>query len=106
VPEYWLLDPLTERTEFYQLDENGIYQLVRIEEGIYRSRQLPGFWLNPGWLWQDPLPSPLRILAKIAGVDMSLVEALEQALGDTEGWCVVRGAWCVVRGAWCVVRGA
>jgi Uma2 family endonuclease len=85
VPEYWLLDPLTERAEFYQLDENGIYELVRIDDGIYRSQQLPGFWLDPAWLWQDPLPSPLRILAEIAGVDMSLVEALEQALGDTDG---------------------
>jgi Uma2 family endonuclease len=84
VPEYWLLDPLTERAEFYQLDENGIYELIRLDDGIYQSQQLPGFWLDPAWLWQDPLPSPLRTLAEIAGVDMFLVEALERALGNTE----------------------
>jgi Uma2 family endonuclease len=82
VPEYWLLDPIRERAEFYQLDENGIYELVRLDDGIYRSQQLPGFWLDPAWVWQDPLPSPLRTLAEIAGVDMSLVEAFEQAMGD------------------------
>ncbi|MBX2999392.1 MAG: Uma2 family endonuclease [Caldilineaceae bacterium] len=84
VPEYWLLDPLTERAEFYQLDENGIYELIRLDDGIYRSQQLPGFWLDPDWLWQDPLPSPLRTLTQIAGVDMSLVEALERALSDLD----------------------
>ena len=27
-------------------------------EGHYHSRVLPGFWLDPNWLWQDPLPDP------------------------------------------------
>lgn len=84
VPEYWLLDPQHERAEFYQLDAHGSYQLVRLNQDVYHSRQLPGLWINPTWLWQDPLPSPLRTLAEIAGVDMSLVEALERALGRQE----------------------
>ncbi len=73
VPEYWLLDPLTERAEFYQLDANGHYQLVRPQDGVYRSAVVPGFWLREEWLWQEPLPSPLRVLAEITGIDPSLV---------------------------------
>jgi Uma2 family endonuclease len=85
VPEYWLLDPITQRAEFYQLGEDGRYQLMQLQDNVYHAHVLPNFWLKPIWLWQDPLPSPLRILAEITGVDMSLVEALEQALGDTDG---------------------
>jgi Uma2 family endonuclease len=85
VPEYWLLDPITQRAEFYQLGEDGRYQLMQLQDSVYHAHVLPGFWLKPAWLWQDPLPSPLRILAEIAGVDMSLVEAFEQAMGDTDG---------------------
>lgn len=84
VPEYWLLDPLTQRSEFYQLGEDGRYQLIQLQNNVYHAHVLPGFWLDPDWLWQDPLPSPLRTLAEIAGVDMSLVEALERALGRKE----------------------
>jgi Uma2 family endonuclease len=85
VPEYWLLDPITQRSEFYQLGEDGRYQLIQLQDSVYYAHVLPGFWLKPAWLWQDPLPSPLRTLAEIAGVDMSLVEAFEQALGDMDG---------------------
>lgn len=66
VPEYWLLDPDREVAEFYQLDERGHYQLIAPDaDGVYRSRMLPGFWLRVGWLWQDPLPSPIRALLEI-----------------------------------------
>lgn len=55
IPEYWLIDPERNRAEFYQLDESGRYQLVAPEAGgIYRSRVLPGFWLEVDWLWQTP----------------------------------------------------
>ncbi len=55
IPEYWLIDPVRERTEFYQLDEQGHYVLISPDaEGVYRSRTLPGFWLRVSWLWQRP----------------------------------------------------
>ena len=34
--------------------------------GSYHSTALPGFWLKPEWLWQDPLPNPLTLLTEIA----------------------------------------
>lgn len=69
VPEYWLLDPRAgkERSEFYQLNERGQYMPVLPDAaGRYHSAVLPGFWLDPAWLWQEPLPNPLALLAQIA----------------------------------------
>ena len=37
--------------------------------------------LRVEWLWQEPLPPTIRTLAQIAGVDETLIEAFEQALG-------------------------
>ncbi|RMF32091.1 MAG: Uma2 family endonuclease [Chloroflexi bacterium] len=55
IPEYWLIDPLTQRAEFYRRDDQGRYRLVSPDaEGVYRSAVLPGFWLNVAWLWQPP----------------------------------------------------
>ena len=55
IPEYWMIDPLRERAEFYQLNAQGYYDLIMPDaEGIYRSRVLPGFWLRIAWLWHPP----------------------------------------------------
>jgi len=63
VAEYWLLDPSRRQAEFYQLDPNGIYQLVPAgADGSYRSRVLDGLWLRVAWLWQQPLPPLLDVL--------------------------------------------
>ena len=81
IPEYWLLDPQARRAEFYQLDPAGVYRLIAPDqEGIYRSAVLPGFWLRVDWLWQQPLPNPLRVLGEIAGVDSELVEHFLRAV--------------------------
>lgn len=62
VREYWLLDPQREQAEFYGLDERGVYQLLRVGEGRFESRALPGLWLRVDWLWQEPLPPLMSIL--------------------------------------------
>lgn len=80
IPEFWLLDPLTQRAEFYQLNVAGRYQPIQPSDGIYRSAVITGFWLREEWLWQDPLPLPLKLLAEIAGMDAVLMEQFEQAL--------------------------
>ena len=61
IPEYWLLDPRPNRHQawFLQLDANRVYQTAALDErGRFHSVVLPGFWLDPTWLWQDPLPDP------------------------------------------------
>ena len=81
VREYWLLDPIRCRAEFYRLGEDGRYKLVEPDlEGVFRSEVVPGFWLRVEWLWQDPLPSEVAVLAEIAGVDPGLAADFERAL--------------------------
>lgn len=86
VREYWLLDPERKEADFYRLDERGRYRLIELQEqGSYRSEVLSGFWLKPDWLWQEPLPSPIKILTQIAGVDPKLAEQFERALSGVGG---------------------
>jgi len=61
VPEYWLLDPRPghQRATFFQIDDAGVFREQPLDaRGRYHPRALPGFWLDPAWLWQDPLPDP------------------------------------------------
>ncbi len=66
IPEYWWVDPWLQEAAFHQLGPEGRYRTVfRGERGRYRSQILPGFWLEVGWLWQDPLPPVLPLLRRI-----------------------------------------
>ncbi len=68
IPEYWLIDPLREQAEFYQLDAQGRYRMVMPDaEGIYRPVVLPSFWLRVEWLWQEPLPAMEDVLLEVGG---------------------------------------
>ena len=63
IPEYWLIDPIREQAEFYQLGTDGIYRPAALgNEGRYHSVVLPGLWLQESWLWQTPLPPLLSVL--------------------------------------------
>lgn len=56
VQEYWIVDPIQRRVEFLGLKE-GQYELIALEDNyIFRSRVLPGFWLDVNWLLARPLP--------------------------------------------------
>jgi Uma2 family endonuclease len=67
VPEYWIIDPIQQRVEFLVLEE-GRYQLAPLEENrLFRSRALPGFWIDVDWLLSDPLPPASRCLEQILG---------------------------------------
>jgi hypothetical protein len=79
--EYWLIDPQRQRAEFYQRDESERYRPVFPDQaGRYHARTVPGFWLNQNWLWQAALPSPIRAVGEISGMDPALITAFEQAL--------------------------
>ncbi|MBI2875267.1 MAG: Uma2 family endonuclease [Candidatus Tectomicrobia bacterium] len=65
VREYWVIDPQVQRMDVYQLNETGRYEALPQEEGVYRSAAVPGFWLRPDWLWQEPLPGTLEILREL-----------------------------------------
>jgi Uma2 family endonuclease len=66
IPEYWLIDPLREFAEFHQLAADGRYRIVLGgREGVYTSQVLDGFWLEIGWLWQEPTPATLDVLRQL-----------------------------------------
>lgn len=68
IPEYWLIEPESGRSEFYQLNDAGEYHLIEPgPDGRYQSRALPGFWLQVAWLRQLRLPRADRLLAEIGG---------------------------------------
>jgi Uma2 family endonuclease len=68
VPEYWIVDPRPGRREalFLRLGADGRYREAPLaSDGRYHSDALPGFWLDPSWLWQQPLPRPQRVVPLI-----------------------------------------
>lgn len=66
VPEYWLIDPLHKRAEFYRLNDDGRYDTVlEGHEGVYRSAVVQDFWLRVEWLWQEPMPKTLDVLREL-----------------------------------------
>lgn len=66
IPEYWLIDPERREVELNRLDERGRYRPAEPDEkGYYASAVIPGFRLKAEWLWQEPLPSPLAVLAEL-----------------------------------------
>jgi Uma2 family endonuclease len=69
VTEYVLIDARPRRSEFayWRLDDARRYQPVEPDEhGRYHSIVLAGFWLDPDWFRQDPLPAPEELLLTIA----------------------------------------
>lgn len=56
VREYWIVDLRQEKVSVYRPGADGRYEHVeagnphRIE-----SRVLPGLWIDPAWLWSDPI---------------------------------------------------
>jgi Uma2 family endonuclease len=68
IPEYWLFDPRPGHRDaaFHRLTDQGRYEPIPPDAaGRLRSTVVPGFWLDPAWLWQDPLPDPLTLLMRI-----------------------------------------
>lgn len=80
VREYWIIDPRPglARADFWVLDNHGVYQPIPIQpDGTYHSTVLPEFKLDVNGLLADELPSPLKALANMVGV-----ETLMRALGN------------------------
>lgn len=65
VREYWVIDPYSQVMVMYRLGGEGHYRRAALEEGIYCSEVVTGFWLRPDWLWQDPLPAVLEIAGEM-----------------------------------------
>jgi len=81
IPEYWIIDPRPEknRSDFYQLNEKGVYTLFATEDDEWVSSTIiPGIRLKPAWLWQANELNPLTCALEIEGV----ADALRKQLGS------------------------
>ena len=78
VPEYWLIDPRPRRQRalFYQLDDEGKYDLVKPANGVYRSKAVSGFWLKVAWIWARP--DPQLTFGDIAGFPQDVIAVLKE----------------------------
>jgi Uma2 family endonuclease len=65
VSEYWILDETKQTQLFLRLDKKGKYREVRLRRGVFHSAVLPGFFLRPHWLWQQPQPMLRKVLDEI-----------------------------------------
>ena len=65
VREYWIIDQANKRMVIYSLNNKGKYETLKPDQGILKSKVLPGFRLNPEWLWQEPLPNVLTIAKEL-----------------------------------------
>ncbi len=68
LPEYLWVDARLGRRDvrFNRHDGTGYRTVEPDQDGRYHSEVLPGFWFDPDWFWQDPLPDPNRLMLKIA----------------------------------------
>jgi Uma2 family endonuclease len=68
VGEYWLIDTVKRKALFLRLGDDGQYHAVRLEKGrIFRSRMIPGFWLDVEWLTGDRAPDAYECLQALLG---------------------------------------
>jgi Uma2 family endonuclease len=66
IPEIWLIDPFAETVRVETLGPDG-YRVATLDEGRLDSTVIPGFWIEVGWLWREPLPSSLACARAILG---------------------------------------
>ena len=65
VPEYWIVDEIDQNVTLLRLDLKGRYREIRPRKGVLRSEIVPGFYLRPEWLWEEPLPGLVEIVAQL-----------------------------------------
>src|SRR5437588_2351784 len=65
VREYWIIDEIKERVVLLRLGTDGKFHRVYPKKVVLSSDVVPGFWLRPEWLWQEPLPVVLDVLAEL-----------------------------------------
>ncbi len=78
VQEYWIVDPRPRRKRalFYQRGADGLFEAAKVENGIYRSKAIPAFWLKVAWLWE--MPDAQLTFAEIVGFSDEVVRALKE----------------------------
>ena len=65
IPELWFVDMEARALNVERREADGRYAIHRLEAGRWAVACLPGFWIDVTWLWERPLPNPLRCLEAI-----------------------------------------
>ena len=70
VKEYWILDPDEQQTTFLVRgeDRHAGFSEHLLENSVFHSTAVPGFWLDVNWLWADPRPATLAIARQLLGI--------------------------------------
>ena len=69
VKEFWVVDLPRKEFRAFRLDERtGRLEPMPVEEGIFRSEVLEGFWLKVEWLWRRPPPPVLEVLKELGAI--------------------------------------
>ena len=66
VPEYWVVDPLSQRAQLQVLSEAGKYEIVPKRDGWLVSVAISGFRLKTEWFWPATRPKVADALREIA----------------------------------------
>jgi Uma2 family endonuclease len=65
VREFWLIDPLRETVDLFRLGPDGRYVAGAADSsGRMVSEVIAGFWIQPTWLWTQPLPKLQAVLGE------------------------------------------
>lgn len=63
---YWIIAPLVKQINAYRLSDPGKYEPLPADaSGVYRSAVIPGFCVNPQWIWHQPPPKKCDILREL-----------------------------------------
>lgn len=62
ISEIWFVD---DQARQILVDRRPGYKEEKVSQGRLHTEVLPGFWLDPRWLWQERLPNPLQCLEQI-----------------------------------------
>lgn len=65
IPEYWIIDEEKKIAFLLRRNARGRYQEVQPRRGKLHSGVLPGFWLDPNWLWREPRPFAIEIAQQL-----------------------------------------
>ncbi|MDQ3512789.1 MAG: Uma2 family endonuclease [Chloroflexota bacterium] len=64
--KYWLIDlrPDRQRAKLFRFGNDSTYRDIELDtSGRYHAMAMPGLWVEPYRLWQDPPPNPPRLMA-------------------------------------------
>lgn len=67
VGEIWFVSPQSRAVRAERLTADGGYATEVAGDGRLGSAVLPGFWVEVGWLWAEPLPSTVACLRRLLG---------------------------------------